>query len=592
MKSSRGPESGAPIAGINWIFPILMVIASGLGIWGWYRHESTPTEPGSWWLAVYLTVQTFFLEVEFDDNPAFPLNVVAFLAPASLAGSILINVLQFTRLRVLARLIQCRSKDHLVIIGDSPTSRAFVEAHNLEHPVVYLVGPEADVPTEIKNLPAVRVLPGEYAQMIPRARIDRARATLVFPPTPDALEEFAREIVTAYPYSGGEPLRASFSIGSGAIHDVFSEFSLVLSDTYASRPGHCVFNAFALGDRLARSLAERVAPHHTLSREVVLSQEILLLVHGFGPLVERFILEAAHLYHYSPHHTVRIAVFSDDIAGFDRFRTRNAGLSEVISLCQYTEQELVRWVRGTPAIDDSVRPYHVVVFPDEGWDIPRLARSWRRILVQSFGDASMRIPITCVIPFEEPLTEIYRALETSLDPIGVRILSLRQLLNFKLLIENTEDIDGIARHIHERYSEAFGDAPWDALSDWKKDFNRRSAAHLKIKLWLLGFELREDISLPKVAIPEISPEDGRLLAQIEHRRWMAEKLLDDFVPGQFPEEPAQKRVYKDHLRIHQDIRPFHELSALDVMKDELTFTELEAILSRVLKRQRLVRLDA
>jgi hypothetical protein len=73
---------------------------------------------------------------------------------------------------------------------------------------------------------------------------------------------------------------------------------------------------------------------------------------------------------------------------------------------------------------------------------------------------------------------------------------------------------------------------------------------------------------------------------------MAEKLLDDFVPGQFPDDPAQKRIYKDHLRIHQDIRPFHELSALDVMKDELTFTELEAILSRVLKRQRLVRLDA
>jgi hypothetical protein len=173
----------------------------------------------------------------------------------------------------------------------------------------------------------------------------------------------------------------------------------------------------------------------------------------------------------------------------------------------------------------------------------------------------------------------------------VDVLSLQEVLDFALLIENTEAIDGIARQIHERYRRDFGAEPWEALSDWKKTFNRRSAAHLKIKLWFLGFELQEDLSLPRIELPEVSPPERSLLARLEHRRWMAEKLLDDFVPGVFPADAGGRTVYKDHLRIHQDIRPFGELTAEDVRKDEATFADLASMLDHLLTNQRMIRIE-
>jgi hypothetical protein len=156
-------------------------------------------------------------------------------------------------------------------------------------------------------------------------------------------------------------------------------------------------------------------------------------------------------------------------------------------------------------------------------------------------------------------------------------------------VSNTQVIDSIASRIHGRYAALYGAPPWELLTEREREFNRRSARHLKIKLWCLGYRLEEGRSEGDLGLADPAPEVREMLARLEHRRWQAEKLLDDFLPGPSSEDPATRGFWKASLRIHPDIRPFEELSAFDVSKDENTFADMKEILKLLQPTHRLVR---
>jgi hypothetical protein len=375
--------------------------------------------------------------------------------------------------------------------------------------------------------------------------------------------------------------------------DVFSTFSRVLSRSYARQTDLIEFTTFSLDARLARVLAEKTAPHVTETQEAVKNQPLQLVVYGFGPFVERYILETAQLYHYSPDKPFGITVITNKIQAYRSFLANNPGLTDVLMIRQYSEDSLARWVRDPGNKPFSATPYRVVVWSENIWEVPRLAREWRRVLLLAPFNADRAVPITFVLPFEERMTEVYDAFIESLAPLSVELLALRDLLRVPLLVENAEEIDAIAQQIHESYRQRFGAEPWEALTDWEKSFNRRSAAHLKIKLWFLGYALSDDLgsSGSSGSLPDVPAEMRRFLSTLEHRRWIAEKLLDGFIPGRFPPDPEGKQLYKKHLRIHEDIRPFSELSKEDIEKDEATFADLQQVLQRVLTTEHLVTID-
>jgi hypothetical protein len=106
----------------------------------------------------------------------------------------------------------------------------------------------------------------------------------------------------------------------------------------------------------------------------------------------------------------------------------------------------------------------------------------------------------------------------------------------------TDAGEGFARKIHAAYikkrrAEAGEDAAkleklgsdnsvkeWDELSEDLRESNRQQADHIHIKLRALGLEAAGEND-PRPAADEFTAAQLEMLAEMEHRRWLAERRM-------------------------------------------------------------------
>ncbi len=98
---------------------------------------------------------------------------------------------------------------------------------------------------------------------------------------------------------------------------------------------------------------------------------------------------------------------------------------------------------------------------------------------------------------------------------------------------------------------------WEDIPETYRNANRATADSAGVKLWDAGYAPAGKKSPAAVDNVELSDWIDRL-AEREHDRWVAERLLSGWRPG---------AVRNNELRIHPMIRPFSELSADEVEKD-------------------------
>ncbi len=108
----------------------------------------------------------------------------------------------------------------------------------------------------------------------------------------------------------------------------------------------------------------------------------------------------------------------------------------------------------------------------------------------------------------------------------------------------------------DELKETFGiTARWEELIDILQDSNRYVARHLQVKVDFL-----EKINCPDF-LPDTIYKYFKILAPIEHKRWVAEKKVLKYRFGKFPENNKKmKKLLKNTLKIHDQIIPYHELS--------------------------------
>lgn len=132
-----------------------------------------------------------------------------------------------------------------------------------------------------------------------------------------------------------------------------------------------------------------------------------------------------------------------------------------------------------------------------------------------------------------------------------------------------ESLDLFAETLHRAYVDAQterGDSPqqnasligWSELPPHKKKANQRAAAHLDVKLRIAGCCLRDKRDpTPETVFPG-DKEMLDVLAQIEHRRWMADKFLSGYSYGTERDEDRM---------LHPDLISWENLSEPDREKD-------------------------
>lgn len=129
--------------------------------------------------------------------------------------------------------------------------------------------------------------------------------------------------------------------------------------------------------------------------------------------------------------------------------------------------------------------------------------------------------------------------------------------------------DDLAREIARFYQQEYGGAEWRYLSEPDRMANRRAADHVPVKLRAIGAEIVSSGDADRDF--RLSEGEAAALAEMEHRRWAAEKLLTGWRP--LPRTAENLRRWRDHKeelkaqKLHIDLVPFEELSEDDQGKD-------------------------
>lgn len=151
---------------------------------------------------------------------------------------------------------------------------------------------------------------------------------------------------------------------------------------------------------------------------------------------------------------------------------------------------------------------------------------------------------------------------------GVKALEALRLYSFGGLDEAARnsrvlavDPDAGARRIHQAYA-GVAARPWETLSEELRVSNRRVLNHLPAKLYSLGFDLEPWLAGPGVGVglPALAPDEPvfrdrderQALAELEHRRWMADRRMNGWRYGP---------IRDDKRKFHPDLVHFDQLPA-------------------------------
>ena len=97
---------------------------------------------------------------------------------------------------------------------------------------------------------------------------------------------------------------------------------------------------------------------------------------------------------------------------------------------------------------------------------------------------------------------------------------------------------------------------WEELNEVMKDANRWPADHLAVKLRAIGCDGQDLTPLANIAH---NHDFFETLSEMEHRRWMAERLMDGWRYGQ---------IRNNKKKIHPMIIPYEQLSESEKQKDK------------------------
>ena len=132
------------------------------------------------------------------------------------------------------------------------------------------------------------------------------------------------------------------------------------------------------------------------------------------------------------------------------------------------------------------------------------------------------------------------------------------------IIEHLDKYDFIAKSIHNYYRGLYGGEDWELLPESIKMSNRYQAYHTNIKLGYLGYFINLNLEVDKKDI-DYSDLQVDVLAQMEKRRWNAERLLSGWVYGEFR---------NNDLKIHPLLVPWEELDDKEKQKDRDTLANI------------------
>ncbi|MFO7550059.1 MAG: NAD-binding protein [Haliea sp.] len=395
------------------------------------------------------------------------------------------------------------------------------------------------------------------------------------------------------PIAGETPhlgLRCFLCVDTPDIYEVFAAHSFF--ETNTERFAIRLFNR---RETIARNIFRNCAPDLYYRPASTDDRRIHILFIGFEALVREMILQTALTAHYTdfrlplvtvlcppdteprigrflhryPHllQTVEIRFFHDDPMTVSEEKWREMQAQVPFSVCYVGMQQDVEGILSARRLNrlrrlGGMAPLNFVVCLNQ-----------QNYLAEIIDDDFLPIALDkSLLPEHEPI-EYFETLDET--------ISIDVVVN--------EALDVLARTLHNAYlrsqtnqgvdaAQNASVISWSDLPAHKKKANQHAAAHVDVKLRICGCIAYGAEAAPAAVRFPPDAETLEALAQLEHRRWMADKYLAGYSFG--------PRRDEDRM-LHPDLIPWEQLTDTDKEKDRENIRQIPKLLQ--LQNQKICR---
>jgi hypothetical protein len=551
---------------------VLAFFLGWLGFWEYFAEKETPRSQLD---LVYMSLQLFTLESGAVD-PSLPwtLELARYLAPLVTLGAVLKFIYETLRERFNWWRSWC-CRDHVILCGLGRTAQCLVEALRAAGKKVVVVERDAqnDRIPMCQDLGAI-VIVGDACEntILAKAGVARARHLVAFCGDDGTNMEIAVQAHRRLAAAGGRATRSLRCVAE--VHDLRLCRLLRQHEDFTRADTPYELRLTNSYEQSARQLLEE----HPLDGEGVspdCNTEVHLVVIGFGAMGQSLALQAAKTGHYANGIPVRMTIADKMI---DQRKNGFYG--------QY------------PFFDKSCNPEFVSCDVDEP-EFPEQVGQW-----VDRPDARTTV-VVCLDSETEGFLcalNLISAIDDDEIPIYVRatqgqsIGTLMEMACSEYRYDRSvvqaanrifpfggsdtwctrqwligEDPDRLARAVHENFKrpsptqavtqqEANAEEPqatvpkrWEELSHDLRESNHQVVDHISVKLRAIGCTRSRNASDGTV-VTEFTNGQIELLAQMEHRRWCAERHLAGWRHG-VPRD--------DRRKIHPMLVSWEELDQFD-----------------------------
>jgi len=521
-----------------------VAMAYACGIWGlslYYEQTLPPDQLPSVIDLTYYATRLFIFEWDVPEGVriSVPLQLARWLAPASLAlATVKLIAAAF---RDEAQVLLCSVRgNHAVVCGLGRKGLSLVK--DLKAQGIQVVAIEKD--GENPNIEAVRsqsipVLKGNAADRGFLAWAGVAGAPYLFAVTGDdevnlQIAARASELRRGRFPRRATDLRCAIHVEDPHTADLFADAPLVSAEGHDF--GAHLFSIYRFGARVLleehppdlRELHEKDAP------------PVCITIFGEGQLAHELVLQLARIGHYGSRARPIVRVIctegSDSLASLEARRTV---LEELIDL-RIDTADMEEVLSGDDVLEDLFdqnQAGQVYIC------LPNLAQALRLgAALNRVGEERVLVCTSSKSTLAGLVSSLTGAKGNGLETFDVTA----NTCTFDNIMRN--GLDAQARKIHELYcasQEELGETSatnstlvdWHLLPETFKESNRSQADHLSVKLRAVG---RDHDASRQLDDLELSDDEVTLLAELEHRRWYAEKRLAGWRHAPGPKDPKRR----------------------------------------------------
>ena len=549
----------------------LAVAAAGLGGYGLWRYEVDNLKHADLWSVGYHTLQLFVLHSpHLDYEVNWQLHAGRWIA----ASVVLLAVIKAAT-KVFGsecRLFWARwTRGHVVICGLGRVGLQLArEFRRKGVRVVAIEAREEATHTAIAHDMGLAVLTGDatHLSILRRAAVTRARQVVAVCDDEQTNVAIAARLgeLLATPgvrRNSPDPLECWIFLPDTRLRRVFQHERLFpyVGGAYRVNVGGLDLFSVAARQAFARSPLdfERISATDPTV--------VHLVIVGFGPMGQRLALQAALVGHFANLQKLKITVA--DRKNSPRCKEFMARYPKISEICDFsvkdvsieeadTASQLASWI----PLQDRRKALTTFALCWDSGEGPITCENdmFQRLERDDSTNLSLALDVSKSATGGESRFLVFQTRKDGFaalfpiqgrgEDIGARINAfgmLEEICSLETLLHERED--KIARALHEDYYDnhiANGNKPgskpalyhWEALADRFKDSNRYAADHIPIKLRALGYRVdhkREDL-VPLTSIPYDRAGGDRsaveILAKMEHARWCADMLLQNFVLGE------------------------------------------------------------